>query len=57
MSLYGSCARPLHIILTCLPLRFYLVSILSSVTSGMEEIVMHDWYQDMQVTYQNTLYK
>ena len=41
----------------CLPLRFYLVSFLSSVTSGMEGIVMHEQHQDMQLTYQNILYK
>ena len=41
----------------CLPLRFYLVSFISSVTSGMEEIVMHEQHQDMQLTYQNILYK
>ena len=34
-----------------LPLRSHLAPFLSSLTSGMEEIVMHERYHDMQLTY------
>ena len=33
------------------PLRSHLAPFLSSLTSGMEEIVMHERYHDMQLTY------
>ena len=34
-----------------LPLRSHLAPFLSSLSSGMEEIVMHERYHDMQLTY------
>ena len=48
MGVQTSLVQCWHYTLVYSPLHFHLVSFLSSVTSGMEEIVMHERYQDMQ---------